>query len=308
MDPNIRVATDEFIRRSRKIHGDRYDYSFSIVEDSSSTVVIIDRETNTVFFQVVAEHLDGVEPVTTAVEPVDRSGRFITRAREVHGDRYDYSLVEYVNARSCVQIICSEHGIFEQRPTDHVSKKTGCPRCAVERRVEQHQLTTEYFIERACEVHGDRYDYSLVEYVDNKTPIQIICSEHGVFEQIPNNHTSMKAGCPQCAETGFNPSEPGTLYVLSDDKQCPTLIKIGVTNDLKQRLRQLQRRTPHPIFKLVSYPFPRGADAYKLEQEVHKVFHELNARLKGFDGATEWFKYSSEMLDYINNRYRGQPP
>ena len=70
MDPNIRVATDEFIRRACKIHGDRYDYSFSIVEDSSSTVVIIDRETNTVFFQVVAEHLDGVEPVTTAVEPV----------------------------------------------------------------------------------------------------------------------------------------------------------------------------------------------------------------------------------------------
>ena len=70
MDPNIRVATDEFIRRACKNHGDRYDYSFSIVEDSSSTVVIIDRETNTVFFQVVAEHLDGVEPVTTAVEPV----------------------------------------------------------------------------------------------------------------------------------------------------------------------------------------------------------------------------------------------
>ena len=70
MDPNIRVATDEFIRRARKVHGDRYDYSFSIVEDSSSTVVIIDCETNTVFFQVVAEHLDGVEPVTTAVEPI----------------------------------------------------------------------------------------------------------------------------------------------------------------------------------------------------------------------------------------------
>ncbi len=82
MDPNIRIATDEFIRRARKIHGDRYDYSFSIVEDSSSTVVIIDRETNTVFFQVVAEHLDGVEPVTTAVEPVTTAVEPVTTAVE----------------------------------------------------------------------------------------------------------------------------------------------------------------------------------------------------------------------------------
>ena len=82
MDPNIRIATDEFIRRARKIHGNRYDYSFSIVEDSSSTVVIIDRETNTVFFQVVAEHLDGVEPVTTAVEPVTTAVEPVTTAVE----------------------------------------------------------------------------------------------------------------------------------------------------------------------------------------------------------------------------------
>ncbi|HBL4964233.1 TPA: hypothetical protein LR168_003647 [Escherichia coli] len=82
MDPNIRFATDEFIRRARKVHGDRYDYSFSIVEDSSSTVVIIDRETNTVFFQVVAEHLDGVEPVTTAVEPVTTAVEPVTTAVE----------------------------------------------------------------------------------------------------------------------------------------------------------------------------------------------------------------------------------
>ncbi|WP_345765002.1 hypothetical protein [Escherichia coli] len=86
MDPNIRVATDEFIRRARKVHGDRYDYSFSIVEDSSSTVVIIDCETNTVFFQVVAEHLDGVEPVTTAVEPVTTAVEPIKNLSEIFGN------------------------------------------------------------------------------------------------------------------------------------------------------------------------------------------------------------------------------
>lgn len=86
MDPNIKVATDEFIRRARKVHGDRYDYSFSIVEDSSSTVVIIDCETNTVFFQVVAEHLDGVESVTTAVEPVTTAVEPIKNLSEIFGN------------------------------------------------------------------------------------------------------------------------------------------------------------------------------------------------------------------------------
>ena len=86
MDPNIRVATDEFIRRVRKVHGDRYDYSFSIAEDSSSTVVIIDRETNTVFFQVVAEHVDGVEPVTTAVEPVTTAVEPIKNLSDIFGN------------------------------------------------------------------------------------------------------------------------------------------------------------------------------------------------------------------------------
>ena len=224
---------------------------------------------------------------------------FITRAREVHGHKYDYSLVEYLNWCTPVKITCPEHGVFEQIPNNHVRGR-GCPQCAVK----QQRLTTEEFITRAREVHGDRYDYSLVEYVNNSTPVKIICSEHGVFEQTPNNHTSMKAGCPQCSQTGFNPSEPGTLYVLTDDEQCPTLLKVGVTNNLKRRLHQLRRETPHHVVKLVSYPFPRGADAYKLEQEVHQVYHELNARLKGFDGATEWFKYSPAILDYINEKAR----
>lgn len=168
----------------------------------------------------------------------------------------------------------------------------------------RHRLTTQTFIARAREVHEDKYDYSLVEYQHCKTPVKIICSEHGMFEQKPDKHLHDKQGCPQCSQRGFNLVKPCILYVLVDDKQCPTLIKVGITNYLKQRVRQLQRRTPHPVVKLVSYPFLQGADAYKLEQEVHKVFHELNAGMSGFDGATEWFKYSPAILDYINKKAR----
>ncbi len=298
-----RLTTEEFITRARELHGHKYDYSLVEYVNWCTPVKVTCPE-HGVFEQIPNNHVSlkhgcpwcAVEQKRSPVE------EFITRARELHGHKYDYSLVEHKGAHTKVKITCPEHGVFEQTPNNHVHGR-GCPQCAREQSSEQQRLTTEEFVNRAREIHGNKYDYSLVEYINNFTRVKIICPEHGVFEQTPNNHCCLNA-CPQCSQAGFNPLEPGTLYVLTDDKQCPTLLKVGVTNDLKQRLRQLQRRTPHPVVKLVSYPFPHGADAYKLEQEVHKVFRELNARLKGFDGATEWFKYSPAILDYINEKAR----
>lgn len=299
-----RLTTEEFIARAREVHGHRYDYSLVEYEGANTKVKIICPE-HGVFEQTPNNHtsMKAGCPQCTAEQKRLTTEEFITRAREVHGDKYDHSLVEYVNWCTPVKIICPIHGVFEQTPGNHVHGK-GCPQCARKQSSEQKRLGAEDFITRAREVHGDRYDYSLVVYINNFTRIKIICPEHGVFEQRPAMHLHKKHGCPQCSQTGFNPSEPGTLYVLADDKKCPTLLKVGITNDLKRRLRQLQRETTHPVVKLVSYPFPHGADAYKLEQEVHKVFRELNARLKGFDGATEWFKYSPAILDYINEKAR----
>jgi hypothetical protein len=117
---------------------------------------------------------------------------FIAKAREVHGDRYDYSLVDYVSNRTKVKIICSEHGMFEKTPSNHLNGQ-GCKHCSG-----KAKGTTETFIAKAKEVHGDRYNYSLVEYVNNAAKVKIICSEHGVFEQKPNNHLKGR-GCRHCA-------------------------------------------------------------------------------------------------------------
>ncbi len=297
-----RLTTEEFITRARELHGHKYDYSL-VEYVSAHTKVRIICPTHGVFEQTPNNHIHRRGCTWCAVEQKAEQRRltaeeFIRRAREIHGDRYDYSLVEYRNIDTSVKIICPEHGVFKQRPYDHLNQK-GCSGCA-----NNQQLTTEEFITHAREIHGDRYDYSLVEYVSNKIIVKIICPEHGIFKQRPDMHLHQKQGCPQCSQAGFNPSEPGTLYVLADDKQSPTLLKVGITNDLKRRLHQLQRQTPYPVVKLVSYPFPQGADAYKLEQDVHKTFHKLNACLKGFDGATEWFKYSPAILDYINEKAR----
>ena len=116
---------------------------------------------------------------------------FIEKARKVHGDKYDYSKVVYKNAITKVCIICPEHGEFWQEAYSH-TKGCKCQACAGSKK-----LTTEEFIEKARKVHGDKYDYSKVEYKNNRTPICIICPEHGEFWQLPINHLK-GCGCKHC--------------------------------------------------------------------------------------------------------------
>ena len=116
---------------------------------------------------------------------------FIERARRVHGDKYDYSEVEYVNNHTKVKIICPKHGIFEQVPSSHLSEK-GCQICAGNIR-----LTTEGFVAKAKQVHGDKYDYSKVDYVNAHTKVKIGCPKHGIFVQEANTHLR-GGGCSTC--------------------------------------------------------------------------------------------------------------
>jgi hypothetical protein len=120
---------------------------------------------------------------------------FIEKAIAIHSDRYDYSLVNYVNNKTKVKIICFEHGEFEQRPNDHLSGY-GCPKCSG-----KNKLDNTTFIEKAIAIHGDKYDYSLVNYINNKTKVKIICKKHGEFEQRPYNHLNLKQSCPKCSKS-----------------------------------------------------------------------------------------------------------
>jgi len=122
---------------------------------------------------------------------------FIERAKKVHGDKFDYSEVVYLSARSKVKIICKKHGIFEQTPTSHLMGK-GCSACKVENSSVNRTSNTFCFIAKARLKHGDKYDYSLVDYKKSNTKVSIICKKHGIFEQTPSSHLS-GSGCPDCS-------------------------------------------------------------------------------------------------------------
>lgn len=114
----------------------------------------------------------------------------------VHGNKYEYSEVNYVNINEKVKIICEKHGIFEQTPKVH-KRGHGCPSCSGNKK-----KTSDDFIKESNNIHNNKYDYNMVKYINNMTKIDIICSEHGPFKQIPKDHLN-GSGCPKC-ENRYN--------------------------------------------------------------------------------------------------------
>lgn len=146
---------------------------------------------------------------------------FIEKSIKIHGNKFDYSKVEYIGSHSKVCIICPEHGEFYQPPTNHLSGN-GCPKCACKYKNGKYRLTTlETFLTQAKEIHGDKYDYSKVEWKNTYTLITIICPIHGEFSQLPQNHIRLKCGCRKCgrdiAKTKVN--KYSTLYFIEKAKE-----------------------------------------------------------------------------------------
>ena len=152
---------------------------------------------------------------------------FIIDAKKVHGDRYDYSLSEYIGNKIKVEIICSIHGVFKQTPDNH-SHNHGCPKCV------GLYMDNDLFIEKSIIIHKNKYNYSLINYINNSTPIKIICPEHGVFEQSPHAHLN-GSGCPKCV--GFNKTTEEFIKeakLIHDNKYDYSLVEYkNATNKIK---------------------------------------------------------------------------
>ena len=198
-----KLTTEEFIQKAREVHGDKYDYSKVKYKSTHEKIIVICSEhgefsiqpnslLNGRGCQKCGNKNKGKEKKITTEE-------FIKRAREVHGCKYDYSKVKYNNEKDKVCIICPEHGEFWQKPVYHLLNKCDCPKCANKKNINIKSLTTEDFILRAREIHGWKYDYSKVNYINNRTKVCIICPEHGEFWMRPNCHLS-KQGCPKCGK------------------------------------------------------------------------------------------------------------
>ena len=196
---NYKLTYDEFLKRAKKIHGNKYDYSKVSFKNVMEKVCIICPEHGE-FWQKPIDHLNYKRncPKCAHRSYKKSTEEFIEEARQKFGNKYDYSKVNYENKNKPVCIICPEHGEFWQTPKVHLRSVDGCPKCTNKKNGFNKRLTKDDFIKKCKKIHGEKYDYSKIEYINTEEKVCIICPEHGEFWQTPHNHTSQKQGCPYC--------------------------------------------------------------------------------------------------------------
>ncbi len=202
------MNTEEFIEKAVAKHGNKYDYSKVKYVGTSTPVCIICPEHGE-FWQRPNNHLNGRGCNKCGLKLRGEKRRrsyedFIEKAKKVHGDKYDYSEVNYTTCKDKVTIICPEHGEFLITPDNHLQGQ-GCPVCRYIKSASAIRKNLNDVIDDFKRVHGDKYDYSRVTYKNNKTKVRIICPEHGEFWQTPDNHIKGK-GCPHCSQSKLESS------------------------------------------------------------------------------------------------------
>ena len=213
---NTPLTQQEFISRAQKVWGDKFDLSRAKYKNLKTKVEVV-CPTHGVFYIQPTSFLRGAGCrkcglIQGANKHRGTTESFIKRARALYGDAYDYSKVHYVAMREKVTIVCPKHGEFSVSASNFLNGYA-CKRCGYERNAMASRKSVEQFIKEAKQVHGDRYDYSLVEYKNTGTPVAIKCKKHGVFMQIPDVHLNGH-NCPKCAlEDLKNPRMSNDTFV-----------------------------------------------------------------------------------------------
>lgn len=201
-----KFTTNEFIKKSIKIHQDKYNYSLLKYINSHIEVNII-CPIHGIFTQLPCYHLRGhgckkCGHYRGSNKLKSTTHLFIETAMKTHQDKYDYSMVKYADNRTGVNIICKKHGLFIQTPHDHLSG-SGCKKCSYKKRGDQYRMSINEFVKKANKIHQNKYDYSVVKYIDCKTKVEIICKLHGSFFQTPSHHLN-GCGCKRCSHQGYS--------------------------------------------------------------------------------------------------------
>jgi hypothetical protein len=222
-----KISLNNFLVRAKNIYGDKYDYSKSIFLGTSKKIEIICPKHGS-FWQLPIDHLTH-ECGSCGVEKRSKSHifnfeKFLEKAKEKHKDKYFYYEETYSSAKSKIKINCKKHGDFWQQAYNHYSGQ-GCPKCNTGK---PPFKTLEQFLNQANKVHGNKYDYSKVNFKTYSFKVEIICPDHGSFWQTPTNHATSEYGCIKCSKA-VSKQETAWLNSLKidPDKRNIRLPKLG---------------------------------------------------------------------------------
>ena len=258
-------TAEEFIKKSKEINGDKYDYSLVEYLNSTTKVKLIDKETGIIFEQIPYLNLKGLTPRLN-------KELFIEKSKNIHDDKYDYSLVEYLNSTTKVKIKCKEYGfVFEQSPRRHLEGYG------------PGKVTPEIFIKKCLKIHNNKYNYSLVNKIKNgKVKVEIICPEHGIFKQSVSNHMNLKQGCPKCSGLGVTFREVIDRYKEEHNNKYDYSLLIPIKFNKVKWGKKMKIICPeHGIFKqLPSKHLYQGCPHCKClskgENKISKILNKNN--------------------------------
>lgn len=282
-----RLTQEEYLSKAREVHGDKYDYSKTQYTRWNKHVTIT-CPTHGDFEQKAFKHTSGkgCHPCGM-MQQRDTFEDFVRKARATHGDYFSYPDQEYSNNKQHVTIVCPNHGPFRQKVSNHLNGYK-CIKCS-------YRSNTEEFVAKAVKLHGDKYDYSKVDYATIYDKVEISCRTHGAFMQAPNAHLS-GSGCPSCSKSGYDSNKIGFVYVLLSE--CGKHVKYGLSNKPGDRIRGLRYKTPFDFSVLSVLEFEDGRTAALVEKYVHAT--SVSSGFTEFDGFTEWFRYNSDTLNEIH--------
>ena len=195
-----KYTTSDFIERAAKVYGDKYSYSKTNYINTEVPLLITCPNHGDFKIRPL-KFLKGRECQKCKIRTKNTkrltTEQFIEKSKSIHGDKYDYSKVEYKNQKIKVTLICSEHGEFNVVPNYHLIDRVGCTKCSKNIIKEKASYTSNEFIQKAYKIHGKKYDYSLADYKDYISSISIICPIHGIFSQSLFDHIRT-SGCKKC--------------------------------------------------------------------------------------------------------------
>lgn len=291
------LNTEKFIAKATAKHGDRYDYSKSVYTTAKGKLIIICR-VHGEFMQEAYSHTIGTGCPSCARRNLESS--FEEEARKIHGDHYDYSLVDYESTNKKVKIICKKHGLFEQTPSNHLMGKR-CSLCAFKSRAKLKTFPFSEFERRSKEVHGGIYTYYENEYLGVRSKTRISCRDHGDFYQEARLHMTGTA-CPICSRitSGFgltefadrcdkNKNGDGILYIIKCWNDSEEFYKVGITSQGVNHRFKGKREMPYN-FSIVRELVDSAETIYRAEKAIHRIMSKRKYSPKiHFGGHTECF-------------------
>ena len=197
-----RLTQEEFIFRCKDIHPE-YSYEKSIYNGANNEVIVtcpIHGDFKTKPSRFIMGGKCGCPKCNPGFIKYLSPEQFLERCKK-HFPDYDYSKANFKGEYDKIIVTCPKHNYTWTVVPKNLMNGHGCPLCGRESLQKSQALTTEEFIQRARQKHGDKYDYSKVEYYNTVTPVTIICPKHGEFEQTPDAHLYQNSGCPKCKQS-----------------------------------------------------------------------------------------------------------